>query len=82
MLPGFALVADKHVEPEDVIGPCLCGVAAPSNSQTKLQARESSLRFFLGVLASQHHVLSAYHSFKSLYSDVLVNSKHARVFRN
>jgi hypothetical protein len=36
----------------------------------------------LDVLASQHHAFSIPHSFKSLYSDVLVDSKYAGVFRN
>ena len=71
----------KFAEPEERNWPkCFCGVAAPSGQNCRLENLHDT--HLLDALASQHHAFSISHSLKSLYSDVLVDSKYARVFRN
>ena len=83
----LALAADKHdlkgsiaVEPEGVIGPNTYVASRRRGTRRQKRRLEIFTTHLLGVLASQHHALIVYRSFKSLYSDVLVDSKYARVY--
>jgi hypothetical protein len=74
----------KFAEPEERNWP-RCFLWRRGAEQTRGQnCRLENLHdtHLLDILASQHHAFSISHSFKSLYSDVLVDSKYARVFRN